>query len=97
MLRKHPPLNRTIVGWKLVAYTGLYVLGIALNRTIVGWKLGRKSAAENLGRFHFKSHHSGMETFLALEGVAHHHPFKSHHSGMETGEQYLEFEDWQTL
>jgi len=34
--------------------------------------------------FNFKSHHSGMETYSYLYGLAEQNGFKSHHSGMET-------------
>ena len=83
------PLNRTIVGWKLV---GL----LARSAGLIAFK-SHHSGMETLlvrnlllSRFCFKSHHSGMETRDRGGGTPQNSgSFKSHHSGMETIQSQL--------
>ncbi len=58
-------------------------MGSSLNRTIVGWKRVLANELYEV-KVIFKSHHSGMETYVYLYRAPDGEFFKSHHSGMET-------------
>ncbi len=79
------PLNRTIVGWKLLAVHDEIVIECDFKSHHSGMET-KKRGARPKGPPDFKSHHSGMETsdLDPQEGGA--VSFKSHHSGMETRE-----------